>query len=193
MIQNTIEDFAVFLDRDGTIIDNVPYLNDLSKINFIDKSIDAIKNLNLLGLKVFVVTNQSGVARGILTEEILNQIHLEMQNKLKSFGAKIDYFFYCPHLIDGTEKKYSIDCDCRKPKSGMLLEAKNKFNIDFKNSFMVGDDDKDIIAGKNVGTKTIKIEKKEVRKPNNLADFTTHNLYEASNIIISEMQKKYAV
>ena len=146
---------AVFLDRDGTI--NIDTIN-LHKIEdwiWIDGAKDAIKLCNDSGYLVIVVTNQSGVARNLFTLDDVNRVHNFVQGELYKIGARIDAFYICPHVDDGTGKveQYSIECDCRKPKPGMILQACKDFDIDVSQSFMIGDKQRDCDAGINAGCK----------------------------------------
>ncbi len=147
---------AVFLDRDGVITQDPPhYAHRLDQLALIDGSGSAIKILNEENFKVIIITNQSGVAKGLYNEndiEIFNQAMIE---QLKQFNAHIDAIYYCPHHPEAEVQQYHIDCDCRKPKPGMLIDGGKKFNIDFKHSFLVGDKWSDIEAGRSVGCKTI--------------------------------------
>jgi D-glycero-D-manno-heptose 1,7-bisphosphate phosphatase len=111
--------------------------------------------LNKLGVKVIVISNQSGIARGLFTEETLRGIHSRLQDLLNHDNAFIDKIYYCPHHPEGLVKQYAIDCDCRKPKIGMILEAERDFNIDISRSFIIGDMPRDIECGVNAGLKTI--------------------------------------
>lgn len=144
---------AVFLDRDGVInknkIDYVKTLNELEIFPNIETSIKKLKKNNFY---VIVITNQSAINRNLMTHHQLNEIHSQIQKYLKIFDTSIDNFYFCPHKPDE-------NCNCRKPKSGMLLEAIQEFNIDPKLSWMIGDNDSDIQAGLNVGCQTIKIGK----------------------------------
>ncbi|MEK7818677.1 MAG: HAD family hydrolase [Bacteroidota bacterium] len=197
MSGSSIDRVAVFLDRDGTIIENVPYLANPNELKFLPNSVEAIRLLNEIGVKVFVITNQSGIARGFLSEEILNDIHFRMHEILKSNNAKIDKFFYCPHLIDSTIEKYSVDCDCRKPKSGLILQAFNKYNIDLNSSFVIGDSAADMLAGKNVGAFTILVQtgygKRDKDSSVSSTDFVANDLLDAVKFISSKIKKLYAV
>lgn len=147
---------AVFLDRDGVITQDPPhYAHRLDQLALIDGSGLAIKKLNDENFKVIIISNQSGVAKGFYNEndiEIFNQGMIEL---LKQVNAHIDAIYYCPHHPEGEVKKYRTDCDCRKPRPGMLIEGGKTFNIDFKYSFLVGDKWSDIEAGLSVGCKTI--------------------------------------
>jgi len=146
---------AVFLDRDGTIIEDVGYLNNPNDIKFIPGSIEAIKQLNKTGYKVIVITNQSGVARGLIAEDMLQTIDKTMQKHILSGGAHLDAIYYCPHHPEHGVYPYKQACECRKPHPGLIKRARRDLNIDLSQAFMIGDKVSDIEAGKRAGTKTI--------------------------------------
>lgn len=146
---------AIFLDRDGTINEEMGYINHLSRFKPFDYSFKAIKILNEAGYKVFIVTNQSGIARGYFKESLLNEVHKVLMNKANKEKAKIEKIYYCPHHVDGIVKKFKVECDCRKPKPGMLLQAKRDFDISLNDSYLIGDRYKDIQFGQSNGLKTI--------------------------------------
>lgn len=147
---------AVFIDRDGVITQDPPhYAHRIDQLRLIDGSGPAIKRLNDQDFKVIVITNQSGVAKGFYEEKDIEIFNKEMIRQLKQFNAHIDAILYCPHHPEATVRKYQIDCDCRKPKPGMLLEGGKKFNVNFGSSFLVGDKWSDIEAGRAVGCRTI--------------------------------------
>jgi len=147
---------AVFLDRDGVITEDPPhYAHRLDQLHTIPGSAQAIQLLNAHNFRLIVISNQSGVARGCYQEEYVKIFNDGMESLLAKEGAHIDAIYYCPHHPEAIMKKYRIDCNCRKPKPGMLIKAEEKFNIDFKSSFLVGDKWSDIEAGQAVGCKTI--------------------------------------
>ena len=142
---------AVFLDRDDTIIRDVPYLNDPQAIQLLPGAAEAIRRLNEARIPAIMVTNQSGIARGFLTEEILSSIHDRLIRLLGNRGALIDAVYYCPHHPEGTVAAFSMECACRKPAPGMLLKAALDFGLDLKRSYLVGDKAIDIETITNVG------------------------------------------
>lgn len=142
---------AVFLDRDGTLNVDVAYLYEIEKFNWIPGAKEALKYLTEQGYTLFVVTNQSGVARGYFAEEKVHQLHAFIQSELAEIGVKIEKFYYCPHLPDGPIPKYAIECDCRKPKPGMILQACHEYDIDKEKSFLVGDGKRDVEAAEAAG------------------------------------------
>jgi D-glycero-D-manno-heptose 1,7-bisphosphate phosphatase len=146
---------AAFIDRDGNLIHETGYISDVKKIKFYARSFKALKLLKELGYKVIVVTNQSGVARGYFSENFVKTVHTHINEMLKKHGLKIDGFFYCPHHPKkAVLKKYLKDCDCRKPKIGMIKAAVKKFNIDLSRSFVIGDKLTDVHLGKNAKMRT---------------------------------------
>ena len=156
---------AVFLDRDGTINKYVGFLRDIDQFELIEGVAEAIKQINTSGYLCIVVTNQPVIARGEVTVPQLEEIHNKMETLLGLEGAYIDGLYYCPHHphkgFEGEVPELKFDCECRKPKPGMLLKAAEDFNIDLSESWMVGDGENDIKAGENAGCKTCLIGKDE--------------------------------
>ena len=147
---------AVFLDRDGVITKEPPYYaHKIDQLELVPKSAEAIKGLNESGFKVIIVSNQAGVARGYYQEKDIKIYNNEMKRQLEEKGARIDAIYYCPHHPEATIEAYKIDCECRKPKPGMLRQAERNLNLDLKYSFLVGDKMSDIEAGYRAGCKTI--------------------------------------
>jgi D-glycero-D-manno-heptose 1,7-bisphosphate phosphatase len=146
---------AVFLDRDGTLIEDVDYLTDAAQIRVLPGVPGALKLLKEAGFRLIVVTNQSAVARGMLTEEELGLIHEELNRRLAADGAAVDAFYYCPHLPEGAVKRYARACDCRKPAPGLILRAAAEWRVDTGASFAVGDSERDVEAGRAAGCRTI--------------------------------------
>ena len=149
---------AIFLDRDGTINKYVGFLKDINNFELLDGVSKAIKKINDSGYLAIVATNQPVVARGDVSIEELQEIHNKMETLLGAEGAYLDGIFYCPHHPDkgfeGERPEFKKDCDCRKPKIGLLTKASERFNIDLKRSWMIGDSESDILCGKNEGCKT---------------------------------------
>jgi len=141
---------AVFLDRDGTMVRDVHYCSRVEDFELLPSVSEAVKLLNDDGFKVVVVTNQSGIARGYFTEEVLAKIHEKMKLELAKGGASVDGIYYCPHHPDD-------NCGCRKPKTTLFLKAVKDFDIDLGKSFVVGDMPMDIEAGKSLGCRTVLI------------------------------------
>ncbi len=130
---------AVFLDRDGTINEQMGYLNHPSRFVMLPRAVEGIKLLNEQGIPVFVVTNQSGLARGYFPPSLLDEVHEGMNDMLAAKGAKVDGIYICPHHPEAKEDKYRLDCNCRKPKPGLFLQAAAEHDIDLAESFVVGD------------------------------------------------------
>ena len=170
---------AIFLDRDGTINKYVGFLRSPSELELIDGVAEVIRKINESGYLAVVVTNQPVIARGEVTVEELQLIHNKMETELGKAGAYIDGLYYCPHHPDkgfeGEVVALKIDCDCRKPKPGMLIKASQDFNIDLSSSWMIGDGKNDVGAGKAAGCKTVLIGDSEEYE----ADITAENLLKA--------------
>lgn len=149
---------AIFLDRDGTLNKYIGFLRDINEFELLDGVTDAIKAINNSGYLAIVVTNQPVIARGEVTVQQLEEIHNKMETLLGLEGAYIDAIYYCPHHphkgYEGEVPELKFDCDCRKPKPGMILQAAQDFNIDLNNSWMVGDSENDIKCGLNAGCRT---------------------------------------
>ncbi len=149
---------AIFLDRDGTINKYVGFLREVEQFELLDGVSEAIKKINQSGYLAVVVTNQPVIARGEVTYDKLQEIHNKMETLLGKDGAYLDGIYFCPHHPDsgfeGEIKELKIDCNCRKPKPGMLIKAAEDLNIDLSMSWMIGDGKSDILAGKNAGCKT---------------------------------------
>ncbi len=141
-----MKDKAVFFDRDGVFNVDVDYLYRIEDLVWVDGAREALAYLCKLGYKIFVVTNQSGVARGYYTIEDVNKLHAHMASELEKCGAKVEKFYYCPHHKEGKVEEYSIDCDCRKPKPGMLLQAFAENDLDKEECFLIGDSKRDVEA-----------------------------------------------
>ena len=149
---------AVFLDRDGTINKYVGFLRHIDQFELIEGTEDAVKKINAAGYLAIVITNQPVIARGEVAFEELEEIHNKMETLLGYAGAYLDAIYYCPHHprkgYEGERPELKFDCECRKPKPGMLIQAAKDFNIDLSQSWMIGDNENDIKAGQAAGCKT---------------------------------------
>lgn len=149
---------AIFLDRDGTINKYVGFLRDINEFELLPGVAEAIGKINASGYLAIVVTNQPVIARGEVTVAYLNEIHNKMETLLGQQGVYLDGIYYCPHHphkgYEGEVPELKIDCDCRKPKPGLLMKAAKDFNIDLSQSWMIGDSESDILAGKAAGSQT---------------------------------------
>lgn len=146
---------AVFLDRDGTINEEVGYVNHLDRFYLLPRVGEAIQLLNQHGFKVVVVTNQSGVARGYFPESLIHQVHQKMIDHLKKQGAFLDGIYYCPHHPDVGEPPYRQKCRCRKPETGLIEKAVEDLAIDCRESYVIGDRGADVEFGRRIGSKSI--------------------------------------
>jgi D-glycero-D-manno-heptose 1,7-bisphosphate phosphatase len=185
---------AVFLDRDGVIIQEPPhYAHKLSELELISKSADAIRLLNENGFVVIIASNQAGIAHGYYQEEHAVLFNQAIKEKLAKEGAYIDAIYYCPHHPEAKIERYRADCNCRKPKPGMLKKAEKEFNIELKRSFMVGDKLSDIEAGKRAECKTVMVRTghgAEVLKSSEIeCDYVANDLYDAVQHILNLSHK----
>ncbi|MFC1633693.1 D-glycero-alpha-D-manno-heptose-1,7-bisphosphate 7-phosphatase [Planctomycetota bacterium] len=186
---------AIFLDRDNTLINDPGYINHPDQVELLDGVAEALNELKNLGFKLIVVTNQSAVARGIVTEKVLGKIHDRMEELLAEQNAELDRIYYCPYHPDGVVPEFSKESDSRKPAPGMLLKAADEMDLDLNQSWCIGDSAWDVEAGRQAGCKTILIDKPSPhQKPSHKtlsfedvgADYKAINTKEAVNII-----KKY--
>ncbi|MBM3285093.1 MAG: HAD family hydrolase [Candidatus Aminicenantes bacterium] len=141
---------AIFLDRDGTINEDSGYPSDYSQIKIYPQSFEAVRRLNSTGLPVIILTNQSAVGRGLLTEEKLRLIHERMREAFARENARLAAFYYCPHYELSSLPRYRADCNCRKPNPGLALRAAADFGIDPAQSYMVGDKTGDVLLALNI-------------------------------------------
>jgi D-glycero-D-manno-heptose 1,7-bisphosphate phosphatase len=146
---------AVFLDRDGTVIDEVGYLDRVDRLSLYPWSIDAIRVLNRAGFRTVLVTNQSGIARGFFTEAVVEHVHRRLAEMLAEGGAHIDAYYYCPHHPDGRVAPFARRCDCRKPGRALVDRAAQEFGIDPGRSFVVGDRWLDVELARAIGGRGI--------------------------------------
>jgi D-glycero-D-manno-heptose 1,7-bisphosphate phosphatase len=160
---------AVFLDRDG-VINEIVYYPDAGRIDspfnvaqfkLLPQVGEAIALINAMGMKAVVVSNQPGIARNNFPEKTLEEIDRRMTQDLAARGAHVDAIYYCRHHPEGTNREYAVDCDCRKPRPGLLLQAAREMDIDLSASYMVGDGLTDMQAGRNAGCKTILVGRKK--------------------------------
>ena len=184
---------AVFLDRDGVINEEVNYLKRPEQMEMINGSAVAVKKLNDSDYLGIVVTNQSAVARGLCSDNDIAEIHKRLDVLLSEKHAFLDRIYYCPHHpergFEGEDEQYKIECECRKPKTGMLLQAEQDFNIDEEESFIIGDATVDVMTGINAGVKTILVRTGHAgkdRKYDCQSDFIFENLKEAVYFIIDD-------
>ena len=190
---NRIPGRAAFLDRDGTIIEEVGYLDRAERVEFYPWTIDAIRVLNRAGLAVVMVTNQSGIARGFFTEAVVDEVHRHMAAMLAEGGAHIDAYYYCPHHPDGKVPGYAQACDCRKPGRGLVDRAVRELGVEPTRSFVVGDRWLDVALGRAVGADTILVRtgygmSEEQKRPVDLtADAVVDNLIAAASWMLGRL------
>lgn len=146
---------AVFLDRDGTMIHDVGYLSRVEDVRWFPWSIDAIRLLNRAGFLVCVTTNQGGIGLGFYDEHLVHRVHAEMTAAVVASGGRIDGWFFCPHHPLSKIDAFRVECDCRKPRAGMIGQATREFDIDLARSFVVGDKLADMDLAANVGARGV--------------------------------------
>lgn len=142
---------AVFFDRDGVLNVDVAYLYKISDLRWIEGARDTVAYLTKLGYKIFVVTNQSGIARGYYTVAQMQELHEHMLREIAACGGKIDKIYYCPHHKEGKIAEFTCDCQCRKPKPGMIKQAFAEYSLDKEKSFLIGDGARDVEAAEAAG------------------------------------------
>ncbi len=173
---------AVFLDRDDTLCKDVPYCRRPEDLHLLPGAGEAVRRLNDAGLVVVIITNQSGIARGWLTEEDLRLIHEKMKKDLSAFGAKVDAIYHCPHHPDD-------DCDCRKPKPSLVFKAAIEMDLQLETSYMIGDRILDVLLARNSGTKAVLVRPphptKEFTEAARLADNVSRDISEAVDWVLS--------
>ncbi len=180
---------AVFLDKDGTLIQDVPYNADPKRIALCRGAVRGLDRLKRAGYRLIVVSNQSGVARGYFPEESLIAVERRVRELLAEHDLDLDGFYYCPHHPDGVVTEYAIQCECRKPSPGMLIGAARGQEIDLGRSWMVGDILNDVEAGARAGCETILVdngnETEWKMSPMRRPHFVVRNLFQAAQIILS--------
>jgi len=185
---------AVFLDRDGVVIEEVSYLSSIERVALFPWTTDAIRALNRAGLPVVVITNQSGVARGFFTEAFVDEVHREITARLGVGGARIDAYYYCPHHPDGRVAEYARSCDCRKPGRGLIDRAARDLNLDPARSFVVGDKWSDVELAHAAGARGVLVrtghgEVEQARPPGEVqAEAVVDNLAAAASWILENLR-----
>lgn len=146
---------AIFLDRDGTINEDVGYPDKPSQVKIFSSSFDAVAKINASGFLAVIITNQSGIGRGYLTEADLEEIHQKMKSDFAERGVRVDGIYVCPHYELSLIPRYRKDCDCRKPKPGLALRAAKDLGIDLAGSYFIGDKVEDVLFGLNIGARPV--------------------------------------
>jgi D-glycero-D-manno-heptose 1,7-bisphosphate phosphatase len=180
---------AVFLDKDGTLIEDIPYNVDPAKIRLSQSCVEGLRKLQKDNFKLIVISNQSGIARGYFSANEFEIASAKLIFLLSEAGVRINGFYYCPHHPEGIVFPYALSCECRKPKPGMILQAAREHNINLMNSWMIGDILHDVEAGARAGCKTILIDNgnetewnfNDLRRP----DFYAETINEASEFILT--------
>ncbi len=176
---------AVFLDRDGTIIVHEPYLSSPDQLKLLPYAAEGIRLFQKMGYFVFIITNQSGIARGFFDEKCLLLIHDKLITMLQKEDITINGIYYCPHHTEGVVEQYRVACDCRKPKPKMILDAANKYHVDLAQSLMIGDSAVDMQAGKNAGCICVLVKNPHSDVSDEIsknADYIVNDLREAAGI-----------
>lgn len=186
---------AVFLDKDGTVIPDIPFNADPALITIDEKTIKGLKTLSSMGFLLVMITNQSGVARGYFPEAALQGVFAQINTLLRTEQVEIDGFYFCPHHPEGTIAPYAKACDCRKPLPGMLKQAAAEMHIDLYHSWMIGDILNDVEAGNRAGCRTILInngnETEWILDPFRKADHTAADMEEAAAFIVQQYNAGY--
>lgn len=185
---------AVFLDRDGTLVEDIGYLGRLDQVAFYPWTVDSVRALNRAGLRVVVITNQAGVARGYFTERVVEEVHRHLTAVFEAGGARIDAYYYCPHHPKGTVEGYAVSCGCRKPSPGLVERAARDLGLDPARSFMVGDKWLDVGLARAVGARAVLVRTgygatEEAHPQSGLeADAVVDNLAAAASWILRTLQ-----
>jgi histidinol-phosphate phosphatase family protein len=180
---------AIFLDKDGTLIEDVPYNVNPALLQLTWRAGSALQMLQQMDYRLVVVSNQSGVARGLFTEAALDGVSARLGALLAQYGVTLDGFYYCPHSPDGAVARYAMHCTCRKPLPGMLLRAARERGIDLARSWMIGDILHDVEAGRRAGCRTVLIDNGNETEwqlsPLRTPDLTAADLFEAATAIVA--------
>jgi D-glycero-D-manno-heptose 1,7-bisphosphate phosphatase len=185
---------AVFLDRDGTLIEDVGYLDAVDRIALYPWSVDAVRALNRAELPVVVVTNQSGIARGYFSEALVAETHREIDRRMSAGRARIDAYYYCPHHPDGATPEFRRSCACRKPAPGLVEQAARELGLDPARSYVVGDKWTDVRLGRAVGARALLVRtgtgrSEELRTPTDAApDVVVDNLASAVSWVLDHLR-----
>jgi D-glycero-D-manno-heptose 1,7-bisphosphate phosphatase len=171
-------DPAVFIDRDGTIIHDADYCSDPQQVRLLPRIAEALKRLKSQGFKLIIITNQSGIGRGFFSLEQYRAVEAEILRQLGN--DLVDATYFCPHLPDN-------GCNCRKPASGMILQAAREHRVDLRRSFLIGDKESDAECGRNAGVRTIRVRTGLDRETiNSVADWVAEDLPEAVEVILDK-------
>jgi histidinol-phosphate phosphatase family protein len=172
---------AVFLDKDGTVLEDVPYNVDPGRMQLASEAGTGLRLLHEAGYRLVVISNQSGVARGLFRAESLGSVEVRLSELFEAAGARLDAFYYCPHHPEGVVPRYSVECSCRKPAPGLLLRAAQEHRIDLVRSWMIGDKPADAEAGACAGCRVVTISEQVPHR----GELWAPDLGEAANLILS--------
>jgi D-glycero-D-manno-heptose 1,7-bisphosphate phosphatase len=184
----------VFIDRDGTLNEERGFIRRVEDFELIPGAAGAVRKLNNRGIPTCIISNQSGVARGYLSEEDLVLIHAKLRSELEKEKAWVDRIYYCPHHPAGSVPPYNIECDCRKPRSGMMKRGETELQIDLARSFVIGDKPSDVKAGKGIGATSILVltgygegSLARMKDEGIVADFIAPSIVEAVEFILRKI------
>jgi D-glycero-D-manno-heptose 1,7-bisphosphate phosphatase len=182
---------AIFIDRDGTLNEEVGYIRELGQFRLYDYATEAVRLINQAGWLAIIITNQSGIARGLFTEELLAEVHQKMIAELEQAGAGVDAIYFCPHHPNLGEPPFRLDCDCRKPKPGLLERAAVEFQLTLSDCVVIGDRFRDIETAQAVGARGVLVltgyGREELETPPGVRpDHIAANLLEAVRWVINE-------
>jgi D,D-heptose 1,7-bisphosphate phosphatase len=180
---------AVFLDKDDTLIEDVPYNVDPEKIRLTPRAAEGLQLLHRLGYRLLIVSNQSGVARGYFAESALAAVEERLRDLFDQLRVPLDGFYYCPHHPEGAVPGYAVACSCRKPQPGLILRAAREHDIDLKQSWLIGDKLDDVEAGRRAGCSTVLLKRGHSSFPAEEkmnVPFLAEDLAEAARIIAAE-------
>ncbi|HEX5069374.1 MAG TPA: HAD family hydrolase [Vicinamibacterales bacterium] len=184
---------AVFLDRDGTLIHDVGYLSRVEDVQWFPYSIEAVRLLSRAGFLVCITTNQGGIGLGFYGPDLVERVHAGMRADVEAAGGRLDALFYCPHHPQAVTDALRLDCECRKPKAGMIQQARTRFDIDMTRSFVVGDKMADVGLATNAGARGIlvktgyghaQLQRHGAQPPG--AAYVAETVFEAAGWILSE-------
>lgn len=173
---------ACFLDRDGVLIEEEDYLCDPARVRLCSGAVEAIKLAHSVGRKVFLISNQAGLAKGKFKMEDLKAVHAKVEELLAEQGVALDGYYYCPHHAKGIVPEYTRECSCRKPGPGMILKAAEEHDLDVKNSFMIGDRLTDLEAGVNAGCSAVALVRTGYGETQELPEYPGVTVIDAKNI-----------
>jgi D-glycero-D-manno-heptose 1,7-bisphosphate phosphatase len=187
---------AIFLDKDGTLVENEPYNVDPAKIRFYSDVRESVKMFAEAGYLLVVVSNQPGVARGVFPEVALRKVERALRGGLREMGVSLAGFYYCPHDPKGSVPQYRVDCECRKPQPGLLVQAAQELDIELEKSWMIGDILHDVEAGNRAGCRSVLVDRgnetewhyNELRRP----DLVARDMRDAAAKIVGELSREVA-